>query len=233
MNVQSAGGSAHALINALGGNAKLDGTNVILKGFDLAKLARGLAVEEKLATSVTSLIDGATSGGQTKFDTVKGDYKITNGVVNITSMVMDSADAVINSTGTADLPKWFINVDNLITLKSVPDLEPFEVKIKGPIDNPSDTFGKNILEDYLGDKIKRKLAKELPDVLGEDATNVLEGLGVIPKRQQPAPAPSDGTAPAQPAPQQQQQAPAASPLDQILQGDDPEDAVKDVLKGLF
>ena len=38
-----------------------------------------------------------------------------------------------------------INVDNKITLKNVPDLEPFMVKIKGPLDKPGNTFGKNIL----------------------------------------------------------------------------------------
>ena len=79
MDVNGTGGSAHALINALNGIANLNGTNIILKGFDLAKMARGLAVEEKLADSVSSLVDGATRGGETKFDTLKGDYKIENG----------------------------------------------------------------------------------------------------------------------------------------------------------
>jgi uncharacterized protein involved in outer membrane biogenesis len=239
MNAESAGASAHALINALNGKANLDGTDVTLKGFDLAKLARGLAVEEKLATSVSSLVDGATSGGQTKFDTVKGDYKITKGVVHITSMVMDSSDAVIKSTGTADLPKWFINVDNVITLKSVPDLAPFEVKIKGPIDKPGNTFGKNILEDYLGDKLKRKLAKELPDILGDDATNVLEGLGLIPKKQAPvAPAtvPVEGAVtpeaqPAAPTPKKIEKPEDA--INELLNSETPEEALGNVLKGLF
>ena len=239
VDVKSAGGSAHALINALNGTANLDGANVTLEGFDLAKLARGLAVEEKLATSVTSLLDGATSGGQTKFDTVKGEYKITKGTVNISSMVMDGAAAVINSTGYADLPKWFINIDNEITLKEVTDLKPINVKIKGPIDNPSDTFGKNILEDYLGDKIKRKLAKELPDVLGDDVTNVLEGLGVIPKKQAPTPAPVESEVPVE-QPVAPEPAPAPKKIEkpedavrELLNSETPEEALGNVLKGLF
>jgi len=241
-DVSGAGNSAHALVNGLNGSANLDGTNVALKGFDLAKLARGLAVEEKLATSVTSLIDGATRGGETKFDTVKGDYKITNGVANVTSMVMDGASAVIKTTGYADFPKWFVNLDNEISLKGVSDLDPFEVKIKGPLDNPSDTFGKNILEDYLGDKLKRKLAKELPDILGSDVTDKLQKFGILPQQNKQAPAPSnDNTAPAQEAPAEQ--APKAEPkkiekpedaLKQILGGEgSPEDAVNDLIKGLF
>ncbi len=246
MNVNSVGGSANALINALNGKAELNGTNVTLKGFDLAKLARGLATEEKLAVSAMSLVDGAMSGGQTKFDTVKGDYNIQNGLVVIKSMVMDSAEAMIESTGSADLPKWFINVDNKITLKNVTDLQPFNVKIKGPIDNPTDTFGKNILEDYIQDKIKRKVVKELPGILGDDTTKKLQQFGILPQdAPQAAPAPTtDGTAAPttqEVAPTQQQEAPAPKKiekpedaLDAILNGSGkPEDAVKDVLKGLF
>ena len=225
MDVSGTGSSSYALVNALNGKADLNGTNVILKGFDLAKLARGLATEEKLATSIGSLIDGATSGGQTKFDTIKGVYKIEKGTVNIQSMVMDGNDAVINTTGYVDLPKWLINADNEITLKSVPDLDPFKVKIKGPLDNPTDTFGKNILEDYLGAKLKRKLAKELPDILGDDISDKLKKFGILPKDPAPTPVPAEGAAvpavtPA-PAPKQQQKQP------------DVEDVLNGVLNGLF
>ena len=250
MDVNSTGNSPHALVNALNGKANLDGREVILKGFDLAKLARGLATEEKLATSALSLVDGAMSGGQTKFDTIKGDYKIDLGKVVIQSMVMDSADAVINSTGYADLPSWFINVDNKITLKSVPDLAPFEVKIKGSLSNPGDTFGKNILEDYIQQKIKRKIGKELgdklPDVLGKDATDALQKFGILPKQQAPAPAPTpapvnDNSAPAgetapatapepapAPAPEQEK-----APLRKLLENPKDEDAIRGVLEGFM
>lgn len=252
MDVNSTGESSHALVNALNGKANLNGREVILKGFDLAKLARGLATEEKLATSALSLVDGAMSGGQTKFDTIKGDYKIEAGKIVIQTMVMDGVEAAINSTGYADLPSWFINVDNKIILKNVPDLEPFEVKIKGPLNNPTDTFGKNILEDYIQQKIKRKIGKELgdklPDVLGKDATDALQKFGILPKQQAPSPAPTPApandnnvaptgeTAPATepepapaPAPEQQK-----DPLQQLLDNpDDPEKAIRGVLEGFM
>lgn len=242
LNVASNGASAHALINALNGKANLNGTNITLKGFDLVKLARGLATEEKLAVSALSLVDGAMNGGQTKFDTLKGDYKITNGVVNIQSMALDSAEANISSTGNADLPKWFINVDNVITLKKVTDLEPFEVKIKGPIDNPTDTFGKNILEDYITDKFKRKLNKELgdklPDILGNDVTDKLKKFGILPQDKAPvAPkaAPTE-TTPTTPEPTPVAPKKIEKPADavnEILNSSSPEEAVGNVLKGLF
>lgn len=240
-NVKATGASPHAMINALNGFSSLEGTNVVLKGFDLAKLARGLAVEEKLATSVSSLVDGATKGGETKFDTVNGGFKITNGVANISAMVMDGPAAKIDTTGYADFPKWYVNLDNKITLKEVGDLKPFNVKIKGPLDNPSDTFGKNILEDYVGDKIKRKIGKELPDILGDDVSEKLQKFGIIPKQEAPAKnsiepqaAPTGEQAPANDNAVPEQQ-PAEQPVQQQQQPEeiDPEDVVKDVLKGLF
>ncbi len=179
LDIKSSGASSHALVNALNGSANLNGTDITFIGFDLAKMARGLAVDDKLASSFTSLVEGATRGGQTKFDTVKGVYKITNGVVNIDSMVMDSSDAVINTTGNVSFPRWYITANNQITLKSVPDLKPFNVEIKGPLDNPKDTFGKNILEDYLKDKLKRKLGKELPNILGDKTTDKLKKFGIV------------------------------------------------------
>lgn len=248
MDVAATGASSSALINNMNGNAALNGTDVILKGFDLAKMARGLAVEEKLATSVTSLIDGATKGGQTQFDTIKGTSKITNGIANIENMILDGPSSIIKTTGYADFPKWFINLDNEIMLKDVQDLEPFNVKIKGPLNNPSDTFGKNILEDYLGSKIKRKIGKELPGLLGDDVTNKLEKFGIIPKQQAPAPAPApEGQVPAndnvsapaeQQAPAQEKPAteeqPKKDPLQQILENpNDAEDAIKGVLDGFL
>ncbi len=270
MDVKSTGGSANALVNALNGDANLNGTNVAIKGFDLAKLARGLATEEKLITSATSLVSGALNGGQTKFDTVKGDFKITKGITNITSMVMDSSDAVINTTGYADLPKWLINVDNKISLKSVTDLDPFSIKIKGSLSNPK-TLGTNVIEDYISQKLKRKLGKELPGLLGEDTTEKLKKFGIVgeggeldtknlnpeklinnflkpkekaaptpvePKAEPVESAPANEVAPAPKA----EPAPAPAPkkiekpedaVKELLKGGDPEEAINNVLKGLF
>ncbi len=244
MDVKSAGASSHALVNALNGKANLNGNAVTIKGFDLAKLARGLATEEKLITSATSLVSGALSGGQTKFDTVKGVYDITKGKIVVTSMVMENAESAINSTGYADLPTWLINVDNVVTLKNVTDLDPFEIKIKGSLSNPT-TLGANVLEDYIGAKVKRKINKELgdklPDILGNDVTDKLKQFGILSQDKEPAPkaapTPAQEVAPVDKAP-----APKAEPkkiekpadaLNQILQGGDPEDAVNDLIKGLF
>jgi len=251
-DVSSNGASAHALINALSGKAALDGKDVVLKGFDLNKMARGLAVDDKLASSFASLAQGSLQGGETRFDTIKGDYGIAKGVVNINSMAMTSDASEIVSSGYASLPEWNINTDHTITLKNVPDLAPFTVKIKGPLDNPANTFGKNVIEDYLTDKLKRKLTKELgnklPDVLGNDVTDKLQQFGILPqatKKAAPADAApaSDGVAndnalpeaaqPVAPVEEKKKIKKPEDALKEILNSDSPEDAVGNVLKGLF
>ncbi|USO03489.1 MAG: AsmA family protein [Rhodospirillales bacterium] len=245
MDVKSAGASPNALVNGLGGSAALDGKNVIIKGFDLARLARGLSEDEKMGHSVENLIVGTTSGGETRFDTIKGTYAIQNGIVNITSMVMDGPSSVIRSAGNVNLPRWTMDTVHEISLKGVDDLDPFKVTIKGPLDNPANTFGKSIIQDYFNRKIQRKIQKELPKLLGGDVGKKLEKFGILPQQQSPQ---AGEASPAQEQAPAQQQQPAADPADswapaqeeapqpaqqQQQQEITPEEAIKGVLEGLL
>ncbi len=223
MDVTTAGISPSALINSLKGKADLDGKNIVLEGFDFAKLARGLATEEKLIDSASSFIDGVTSGGETQFDTLTGDYNITEGIVKIIRMQMDGPAAVVNSTGNVNLPAYTIDTTHLISLKQVQNLEPFKITINGPLDNPS-TVGMNVIEQYLQKKLERKIVKELPKLLGDDVNQKLQQFGILPKEQQ-APAPAQETAPAAGQETQQQKQPQQQPT--------AEDAIKGVLEGLL
>jgi uncharacterized protein involved in outer membrane biogenesis len=285
MSVQSSGASPHALVNALAGTANLNGTNVTIKGFDLVKLAGGLAGDDKLLTSASNLVSGSLTGGETKFDTLKGEYKITNGKVNIQSMSMDNVEAAIKSVGYADLPSWFMKVDNEISFKNITDAKTFSIEIKGSMDNPK-TFGQNIIQDFLKQKLQRQINKKLPDVLGDSTTEKLKKFGIVgeegkldindlkpeslinnllnPKKKEEAPAPvqegtvptevvpapaaNDNVAPVQEQPPQEEK-PAPAPaqkeaprkiekpedaLKTILENQgSPEDAVNDLIKGLF
>lgn len=195
MDIKTAGISPLALVSGLGGQAALDGVGVVLEGFDLAKLAQSLSADEKIGHSIENLVDASVKGGQTRFDTVKGRYDVSEGVVRISSMALDGPDALVNVTGNANLPQWTIDIMNEITLKRVTDLTPFKVAIRGPLDNPGNTFGRAILQDYINRKIQRKINKELENVLGDR----LKDLGLDPQQQ-----PAGGQPSQQPAQQQQQ-----------------------------
>src|SRR5690606_24004863 len=97
-DVQSAGLSPYALVSALKGKANLNGTGVTLKGFDLAQIALAFVDTGKPLDRLNSIVGGAVSGGETRFDTIKGAYNISEGIATISSMTMDGPAAAINST---------------------------------------------------------------------------------------------------------------------------------------
>lgn len=224
-DIKTAGNSQHALVSALNGNALLQGRDVILQGVDLARVARGLSENERIGSSVTSILGGATNSGQTQFDTIDGSYVINQGVVNISSMVMDGPAASITSKGNANLPTWYLDTTHDIALKNAGDFEPFTITISGPLDNPANTFGRGIFQDYLNRKIQRKIGRELE---GTGVGRALQQFGILPGQDTQSVQPEE-TAPAsgqniQPSEQQQQQE------DQEVE---PEQVIRGVLDGLL
>lgn len=221
MNVMSTGLSSHALVSGLQGKAGLDGQNVVLKGFDLAQLGLALVDTGKPMDRLNSIVAGSTSGGETRFDTIKGSYDIMQGIVTITSMAMDGASANIISKGNVNLPQWTIDTVHTMTLKQAKEAGAFDIAIKGSLSNPGNTFGKGLFNDLLTRRLQQKALEKLPDVLGDDLSGKLQGLGILPQKQAPSPvAPADPNAPAA-AP-----APAAEPSAQ-------EKAIQGVLDGLL
>ncbi|PZO83180.1 MAG: hypothetical protein DI626_09275 [Micavibrio aeruginosavorus] len=236
MNVQSTGLSPHALVSALQGKATLDGQNVVMKGFDLAQIGLAFVDSGKPMDRLNSIVGGAVSGGETRFDTIKGGYDIMQGVVTISSMAMDGPAANIVSKGNVNLPQWMIDTIHTITFKQAKDAGAFDVAIKGSLSNPGNTFGKGLFNDVLTRRLQQKAIEKLPDVLGKDLSGKLQGLGILPqKQQQPATAPApaqDGTAqPDAAAPAEQEQPQQKTPEQQMQ--DDAGKAIKGVLDGLL
>ncbi len=214
-NVQTTGLSSYALVSALQGKANLNGRTVVMKGFDLAQIGLAFVDSGKPMDRLNSIVGGATSGGETRFDTIDGAYDISQGIVRISSMAMDGPSANIVSKGSANLPAWTIDTIHTITFKQAKDAGAFDVAIKGSLSNPGNTFGKGLFNDVLTRRVQQKVQEKLPDILGKDLGGKLQQLGILPQKQQPA-APATPTAPANDpnaaAPEQQQQtAPAAQP----------------------
>lgn len=219
-DVAGTGVSPNALVSSLKGKANLDADNVVFQGFDLAQLAMALLDSGKPLDRLQSAVGGATSSGQTRFDTITGRYNINEGVVAIGSMQMKGPSATIDSTGNVSLPRWFIDTVHMIALVNAKEVEPFRVEIKGPLDNPANTFGRGLFDEMLRRRAVDKIQEKLPDLLGDKTTNKLQELGILP--QQKAPAATPDVAPAE-APQPQQQ-----PKPQK-----PEDVLKDALGGFL
>ncbi|MBN8521205.1 MAG: AsmA family protein [Alphaproteobacteria bacterium] len=252
MSVAGVGGSAQALVSALDGNARVRGQDVVFDGFDFAAISQAIMDSAKPLDRISQIVSASSSGGQTRFDTIVGDYNIDNGLVAIQTMKMDGQSANIVSQGTVSLPQKYIDTTHMITLPQAKKMQPFKVEIKGPLSNPVNTFGSGIFDTILREKVQDKVIEKLPDLLGDKTTDKLRKFGILPPQQNTAELPeSEPSAPAEgqsgwsdpaqapapetaPEPAQQAPAPAKDPLSQILQNPDkPEEALKGVLDGLL
>lgn len=259
LDITTSGTSAAALVYDLGGQGTVTGSDIVLKGVDVKNFATALSDESKPGDSVLSLWQGSTRGGQTAFDTLDGNYVIKEGVITIQKLDLDGPEANIATTGNINLPQWTLATKHKITVKpqgDVPaDVPPFEMSFSGSLDNPAQTFGQGVLQDYLNRKISRKFEKMLGDKIGipgqKDQQNtpqeVLPSSGQEPEQhEQPKkeltpddiirqvldPQSSDAPPPEEPPAEEpaQQQPPAQQ---QKPKEPDAEDVVKDVLKGLL
>ncbi len=237
MDIQGSGLSSHAIVSSLQGKSSLNGNDVVFKGFDLAQIGLALVDSGKPLDRLSSIVGGATSGGETRFDTIKGQYNIAQGIATISSMEMDGPSANILSKGNVNLPQWFIDTVHTLTFKQAREAGSFDVVIKGPLDNPANTFGKGLFNDVLTRRLQEKAIEKLPDVLGKDLTGKLQGLGILPPaKQQPTPQTPTNEAPIDPAPQTEPAtapAPTPQPTPQQLLEDEAGKAIKGVLDGLL
>jgi uncharacterized protein involved in outer membrane biogenesis len=237
-NTQTSGLSPHALVSGLQGKATLNGTSIVMKGFDLAQIGLAFVDSGKPLDRLGGIVGGATQSGETRFDTVKGAYDIQQGIVAISSMEMDGPAANIKSKGNVNLPLWTIDTVHTMTFKQAKDAGAFDVAIKGSLSSPANTFGKGLFNDVLTrraqGKIQEKFGDKIQDKLGDDLTGKLQGLGILaPKPAQPAVIPDPGSNPAvQPAEPQPGTAPAPAPAQKTKQQEQ-EEQIRGVLDGLL
>ncbi len=171
MNLKSSGASPAALVSDLSGSGSVKGSKIILDGVDITRFARALSEDIKPSDTISGLWGGASKGGMTYFDTLDGAFTIKNGVVTLQKMDLDGVGSMIKTRGNINLPNWTLATNHKIIIKGIDgkpsDIPDFEVAFSGSLDNPGQTFGQGLLEDYLSRKIKRKLNKLLLEKFGD------------------------------------------------------------------
>lgn len=170
MQTKSSGASVAALIYDLSGKGSIDAKDIVLEGIDVNRFVRALSEESKPGDTLTGLWKGTTKGGSTNFETLTGGFTILEGVVSLNDINLDGPQTKIETKGKIDLPKWTLETKHNMIVKGTQDnpsdVPPFEMTFKGSLDNPTQTFGKGLLEDYLNRKIQRKFNKILSDKFG-------------------------------------------------------------------
>ncbi|MCK6418331.1 MAG: AsmA family protein [Alphaproteobacteria bacterium] len=207
-DLKGAGLSQKDLIGNLNGQGTLTGQKLVLEGFDLERFGRALSEETKPGDTLLGLWKGTIKGGSTAFDTLDGAYGIQNGVVALNKLDLTGPTAIVKTKGDINLPAWTIRTAHTISLPRRPDVPEFTVHLAGPLDNPGQTFAQGAIEDYLKRKLERKLQKVIQDKLG-DKLNI---PGLLGGGQQQNPPTNDNSGD---------------------NGTNPEDAVKDLLKGIL
>ncbi|HRC26484.1 MAG TPA: AsmA-like C-terminal region-containing protein, partial [Alphaproteobacteria bacterium] len=228
--IAASGVSMAALVNDLSGKGDVSGKDIVLEGVDLPRFARALSSETKPGDTLQGFWKGATSGGATRFDTLTGNYVIEEGVVRIGQLLLDGPQTSINTTGAVNLPLWTVDLKNRITLKEGKEVPPFDVTISGPLDNPANTFGAGVMQDYFARKLNRKIEGLIQDKLGAKLQDKLGLPGFkapleAPQQTEPATGGDPPATPEAPGSQAPVQAPAPS-------APKPEDLFKDVIRGL-
>ncbi|PCI56188.1 MAG: hypothetical protein COB36_05250 [Alphaproteobacteria bacterium] len=215
MNLKSAGASPAALIHDLGGQGEVTGRDIVLDGVDVERFARALSEDSKAGDTILGLWNGAKKGGTSRFDTLDGAFTIKEGVVHLNKMDLNGARTAVETRGIINLPNWTLATKHKIIVKGTEDapsdVPPFEISFNGSLDNPAQTFGQGLLQDYLNRKIQRKFNEFLSKKLG------------LPS--------NDNTAPTN-SPQQNQNTPQNAENKQP-QEMDIEDAAEDAIRGIL
>lgn len=216
--INTSGISPAALVYDLGGKGTVTGQDIVLEGVDVTRFARALSDESKPGDTVLGLWKGSTKGGRTEFETLDGNFMISEGIVTIEKLDLDGKQAAIQTTGKVNLPRWTLDTKHKIIVRNRDDVPPFDMSFSGSLDNPSQTFGQGVLNDYLSRKVSRKVNQKFEKLLSEK-------LG-IPTNDNGNPQPAN-IEPAEGESAQQQEQP------QSIEDIKPEDAIKGILKGLL
>jgi uncharacterized protein involved in outer membrane biogenesis len=213
LSIKSSGVSMAALVQSLAGQGNLQGRNITINGIDANALAQTAVGSFKPLDRGASLLS-AFQSGKTQFDRLSAPFSISSGIVNFSQILLDGPQSQIQSSGTINLPRWTIDLNNKMTIKNT-DIPEFEFKISGPLDSPLRTGG-SILENYLQKKVQAKAEKFIGDQLKERLGITLPGQETEPSAQPVQESPT--------APDQTQEAPAPTETPKT-----PQDALKNII----
>ncbi len=154
-NLETAGVSANNLIDNLSANVALYGTEIIIKGFDMAGLIQALpSVRSTSEVANTSRV--ALVGGKTTFRVIEGAFHITDGTLKTHGLTMRSKHAIGNLTGSADLLSWALDMMINFRLPTIAITQYPEVDLyfKDSMDDPLMQIDTRNLESFI---TKRKM----------------------------------------------------------------------------
>ena len=167
--ISGVGRSEHALVSSLDGKGQLSVRNGSVKGFNLRAVSDRLKQLNR-ATDFLGLLGSAMGGGTTAFSALDGTFTIKRGVIRTNDLRMIADAGQGNAAGIVDLGRWHMDMAGQFRLTEHADAPPFDMAVRGPIDQPNRIFRFDKLQGYLVQRgIGSLLQKVIPGVKQEAA----------------------------------------------------------------
>lgn len=167
LKLNASGNSPHELIAALNGNANVLVKDGVARGFDFDAVSARL---KKLDSpeAFLGVLDTALSGGETRFQDLRGAIRVTKGVAQMENMRMQAQSGSADISGNVDFPRWRMDLRTDFRLASEPEAPVFAMLFTGPLDNPRrrfDTkqFQRHLIKKGIGSLLKKVRPLKIPE----------------------------------------------------------------------
>src|SRR5690606_5911074 len=115
---------------------------------NMPRLSQGLTALRDNG-SLGSLLSGALAGGQTQHKGFSGKVNATNGVLNLSNMVVELEAAKALLGATVDLPKWAVNSAGRLQLSEHPNTPAIGVNINGILNSPNVAYDTKAFKKHM------------------------------------------------------------------------------------
>lgn len=139
------------------GEGAIDVEGGAVTGFDLAEANIRLADRHEPVGLVGVLME-SMSRGSTEFTSLKGSFRLQDGVVSSDDLLLLADGGGGEFSGTVDLLRWVIEAKGRMSFAAIPNAPPLVMRIEGNMDEPRTVLDVKELQAWL----RRPNAGELP-----------------------------------------------------------------------
>lgn len=162
-SVTGRGETPHALLSALSGQGRLELENNQLIGVDLSQTAQVVtnALKNRITKSVLERqIGQVLSSGKTTVTKASGDIAISNGVVRLMDMTIDTPDAAAKTAQFVwNMPLKTAELSMPFKLKAYPEMPAFVLNLSGDVSKLNYTRNTTDFIDTIAGEISRDLTQ--------------------------------------------------------------------------
>jgi len=158
--VSARGRSERELVSALNGTATFAAQQGVVQGFDLKSLSDRLKQLNEIPDYL-ALLQTTLNGGETRFTSLGGTFRINDGVMTSTDLGGDLEGARLSGQTIIDLPRWLMDLESEVRLTEHPQAPPLGLRLQGPLDAPRRDVKSQMLERYLTQRVGGTLLQKV------------------------------------------------------------------------